>query len=460
MLNFGKGDDDYDRDAFFEVSEQILESPQLLQELDSDQEKKLLRLAIQDVNIKISVAIAESGLHTEPLAKAFILGDVDSIEALLKGGQKLDGLDWEEDSPEVCVFWGKNYHVRADILRLLVEHGLNTDHRTSKGENLFHILAYYSGAYDYDAVESAELLEDLGIPVDDVSPGVITPLIYSVMSENASLVSFFIDKGVQIGRPNEDGDTPVHFAAGCSRVSLLDLLISNGADVDVANNGGFTPLHLACLANYKNNIALLIRKGAHVSAETKNGHTPLSLLNPNGDDYEECMELIVKELSRLAYQKSTVLDGDMNLVNGNPESRRYFESCRQELEEMDSTEFYDSYTYYAVYKMSTSIKKLSKLLMNREFVEEFMKNIGKFNIYWDDMRRIFQEAEAARDVSIATLKKLNAVLRHHLPDLVIRKIAENVVKAEKVVRKSIRRRRCVNADVNYEKCCEVMYQSF
>lgn len=106
-----------------------------------------------------------------------------------------------------------------------------------------------------------------------------TPLARAIMSNNTSMVAYFIEAGANINArvDNMGNATMLHLAAIRSNEDIVQLLIDFGAKIDAVSEKQYTPLH--CAAKYGNvkAIDLLIKAGADIEATTHKWFTPLHL---------------------------------------------------------------------------------------------------------------------------------------------------------------------------------------
>lgn len=217
------------------------------------------------------------------------------------------------------------------------------------------------------------------------------------------------------------------YAAACiNNLWLIKHNLSIGVDVNAKHITGETALHVACTRHSKKAISLLIREGADISAETQEGKTPFSELIVGNQRYNECMICMIKEFSKRSFENLPIPNKDIDLIRANPVAQEHFEKCLMELEKMSSTKFYKSYSYYSVLRMQTDIKKLAKLVKNKNFVENFEQNLS-YTYYGENLRTILDEAIRRKNELENAYKKLESTLGNCLPDLVLSKLAESLV---------------------------------
>jgi len=87
------------------------------------------------------------------------------------------------------------------------------------------------------------------------------------------VLSLFLEHGVKINTPDENGNTPLHAAALAGNTIAASFLLSKGADIAVKNRCGHSPLHLSA-AGHPEITEDLIASGADVKALDVEGLTP------------------------------------------------------------------------------------------------------------------------------------------------------------------------------------------
>jgi len=61
------------------------------------------------------------------------------------------------------------------------------------------------------------------------------------MENYPDLVKYFIDKGANINKKNNDGNTPLHIALKQKNMEIIGILLKNKAKLDIPNNDGDIP---------------------------------------------------------------------------------------------------------------------------------------------------------------------------------------------------------------------------
>lgn len=366
--------------------------------------------------------------------RAVFYGNVRLVTSFLKTkAGNLKNPNWNLYLLVNCLFYLKHNRNRKKLLQVFIQYGLITAYSRRFDHNILHRLILLVKKDDYKAVEIAEILFNSGVSLHERSIENFSPMDYAVVKENLPLISFLLDKGVDINQGSHEGSSLLLAIRFCS-VHTVEFLLSKGADFNNAKRSiGDTALHGACSEQDEKMISLLIRYGAVLSPENDDGETPFSQLTDTtypqfydcDSHYYRCRVLMVKEFSKLIFQKIPVSKKDVNLMQ--TFAQEIFEKCMAELQRMEETHFFASHSFFSVLKKSLNIEKLAFLMSNQELVLKFQANLQQFPVYKDDLQLIEQEANQLREKFEATISMLNSVYKGVFPDVVIRKVAKNLV---------------------------------
>ena len=83
-----------------------------------------------------------------------------------------------------------------------------------------------------------QYLESCGAEIKSDS----TSLYYAAYSDNAELVEYLLDKGVNVNTKYRRGETALHAAAGFANCKVVELLLAHGAEINAQDDDGQTPL--------------------------------------------------------------------------------------------------------------------------------------------------------------------------------------------------------------------------
>lgn len=250
---------------------------------------------------------------------------------------------------------------------------------------------------------------------------------YALRQSNIELMTSLIESGTDVNSMSTCGIFPLSLAAATGNEIMTDFLLSKGANVNAKSTFNQTALHFACGRCEEAVILRLIRAGARISEEDDNGQTPFYylLVNRQGDS---CINAMIQEMAKEKFlNESAVSQTDMDLIRNERPLMEHFQVCTAELDRMSGTKFYSNYSYISVLKMARcNIKKLAKLTRKEEFVSKFEKNLGEFFCYESDLREVLDEACKVRNKSFQVYSTLYSIFKNYFPDIVIRKLAENL----------------------------------
>jgi ankyrin repeat protein len=196
-------------------------------------------------------------------------GDLFLVKKLLEGGVDLHARDhnyWGKSALH-CAVEGGN----VEIIRLLVEHGLDILEKDFWGANAFH------RAVAHDQVAVVETFIALGVDFLLKDKQGMTMMHRAAYYNSAEVIQFFLTKGLF-----QVDDITLYSAAKAASERVLRLLVKHGVDVNSADEEGWTALHLVVKSDsrFENRVAcvqLLLNGGANVNERNREGDTPLLL---------------------------------------------------------------------------------------------------------------------------------------------------------------------------------------
>ena len=86
----------------------------------------------------------------------------------------------------------------------------------------------------------------------------------------------FIEKGVNVNKPNSQGETPLHVASFSGSTDVAAVLLDHGGDPNIVTCAGETCLHYAVRSQNPNMVQLLLGRKAEMCSSPVYG-TPLDL---------------------------------------------------------------------------------------------------------------------------------------------------------------------------------------
>lgn len=86
------------------------------------------------------------------------------------------------------------------------------------------------------------------------------------------IINYFLAKGVDVNKVNNDGNTPFMIAAGARENGVLELLLPKAKNINLQNLKGESALTMAVRSGTPEAVALLLSKGADVNVKDKDGN--------------------------------------------------------------------------------------------------------------------------------------------------------------------------------------------
>lgn len=361
-----------------------------------------------------------------PIIYAVCEGNLKLAELLLENGARLKGPGWDDDTPAEFAFFIDDLPVFKDMLLLLYKYGLDTNYHDINGKNLLHI--YLEVGDTDDRVPVTELLLDFGVPINELDKSGSSPLHEAIFKADLELTAFLIKRGADVNVSNKKvKKSPLCYAVMELGVEFVDLLLSNGADVNSSDDLFEIPaLHLACNRGNIEIIKILVKNGADVSKENPLAQGPLyDVVMFAEEEHGECTIYMIKIISKLSFENRPVSKSDMDCIENDEGLKKIFNDCITELSRMEKTKFYASHSYLSVLEMSKNIKRLARMVKNEELIKAFKEKLS-FHYYKNDLQQVLDEAIKLRDESRMVYSTLCSTFDNFLPDIVLRKLTENL----------------------------------
>jgi len=106
----------------------------------------------------------------------------------------------------------------------------------------------------------------------------LSPIHHAIMNNHAGLISFLLDKKVDLNIKSTSGATPLHEAVRSGNIQNINLLLDKGADVNAVDAKGNTPLHTGIPSHvHREVVTILLSKGADPNLRDEHGDTPLHI---------------------------------------------------------------------------------------------------------------------------------------------------------------------------------------
>ena len=107
----------------------------------------------------------------------------------------------------------------------------------------------------------------------------LAPIHYAVMYSHTGLISYLLEKKIDINIKTTSGATALHEAVRIGNFNIITMLVNAGADVNARDANNNTPLHTGIPAEVHKEVAeLLLSKGADPNLRDDHGDTPLHIV--------------------------------------------------------------------------------------------------------------------------------------------------------------------------------------
>ena len=218
--------------------------------------------------------------------------------ALLEHGAELSPQNIDGQIPLHLVSQRFPCHVTGDVVRLLLERGMDVNSRDRARETPLHLASSKSWA------EIVQVLLEYGADADARNADGQTPLHrvpqWEYYFDNGAEVVLQLlkhTKGLDVNTRDKSQETPLHLASYYLSDDVVEVLLDHGALVNAENIRRQIPLHQLVLGNHKCRIRkpnetrglgrweikvvhtaqLLLERGAGVNAQDERLETPLHL---------------------------------------------------------------------------------------------------------------------------------------------------------------------------------------
>lgn len=174
-----------------------------------------------------------------------------------------------------------------EVMKLLIDLGLDINHKNNSKETPLHIAAAYNKNESH--LKIIELLLKNGADVDARDSSGLTPLYNLVRRSNIKVVQLYLNFKPDLNTFKESGCNLLSSAVSFNKnMDVLQLIIDLGFDIDGRNNeSSETPLLTAAFLNQEDNFfdqaEILLKNGARINLHDSQGRTALYHLVYNGN---------------------------------------------------------------------------------------------------------------------------------------------------------------------------------
>ncbi len=217
--------------------------------------------------------------------------ELNLINYFVSKGLDIHSMDKDENT-------AFNYAAKSgniSIMEALIKKGV-------KYNNNAMILASQGGRGISNTLEVYQYLEKIGINPTAIGKNGENALHYIVRREKQNnIIDYFLSKGVDINKTDNDGNTPFMNAASANNdIELISSLSSKIKDINQVNKKGISALAFAIRDNTTQIVQFLIEKGADTKVTDNNGDNLAFYLiqsyNPQKkDDLENKLEILKKQ---------------------------------------------------------------------------------------------------------------------------------------------------------------------
>lgn len=200
-----------------------------------------------------------------PLLWAVSADYFTEVEVLLEEGADVNTKDYKQQTP-LLIAANKGY---TAIMKVLLKNGADPDVRDTDGFTPLSI-AIRKGLTD--AIEG--LCRSRHLNTEDSTGR--TPLLYAVMTGNATVAKCLLDNGAAADNQSYQGRSALSFASQYGYEELVDILLRYSVDINGQDLNGRTALWWAAAYGRDEVLKLLLEKGADVTIPSKSGDSVLS----------------------------------------------------------------------------------------------------------------------------------------------------------------------------------------
>ena len=238
-----------------------------------------------------SSELNKNGANTLLILSPYLKGD-EMLKYFISKGVDLNSVDTNGNG----IF---NYTARGGIisqLDLLISKGVDYVKPSNENSNAF----IYASQGKNNNLKIFQYLDSIG-----VNPRIITKSGMTAMHslprkiDNLEIYDFFINKGVDINKLDNDGNTVLTNAAIYGEKELISFLLKNGANLNITNNDGQSPLMLATRHNKSDVMKLIISNGGDLKITDKKNNSITHYLiqsfsEKDTDSFDKKLDLLVE----------------------------------------------------------------------------------------------------------------------------------------------------------------------
>ena len=233
----------------------------------------------------INVKNYDESMRILTLAIMYEIG-LEAFRALVENGAEIDS--------QLLHLAAKSIWKQAEIVKYLVEKGVNVNGRDKHGNTPLHYAAKVN--LNGNGYASTKILVDNGADVNIPNKVGRTPLHnvteISLHSKKRNRIAIFLlENGAHPNVVDNKGDTPLYLAGIFLSEELLRSFLKHGVDVNAINSEGRTILMKVAYLNTRA-VEILLENGANVHIKDDNGKTAWDVADNSIYVNEEIKELL------------------------------------------------------------------------------------------------------------------------------------------------------------------------
>lgn len=223
-------------------------------------------------NVKIIDYLIEYGANPNTIDLNFAVKDRKLLEHLLEYN-----IDLNQQN-----FWAENICADTELLKLLVEKGLNPNITTKFPDDCPLIYGVIKYSDDKEALEFL-LNKKARLDIECANNFADNPLIMCVKMKKTDFAELLIKQGVDVDKAGWEKRTPLLYAIDEDDSKMINLLLKNGANLEYNEYFDKTPLLYA--ADFQKYIAAetLLKNGANVNYVNKQHENSVIFAIKNND---------------------------------------------------------------------------------------------------------------------------------------------------------------------------------
>ncbi|XP_018569142.1 uncharacterized protein LOC108909316 [Anoplophora glabripennis] len=224
-------------------------------------------------------------------------GNFDLIDLLVNCGANVN---LEDENGNTALHIAAS-DIQGYIIKLLVEHGANMNNGDKYGRTPLHLvtlnsatlfknsneqsLKYYENSIaPMDHLDIIKLLIEHGVDVNVRDSNGSCALHLAASSGRLDIAHLLMEFGADANIKDNDGRTALHLAAFRDHTDIIELLMQHNGDINIQDNEGYTIIHyLLFFVDQLDILKLIIEKGGNVNIRDKNGCTALHLTTTWGN---------------------------------------------------------------------------------------------------------------------------------------------------------------------------------